>query len=112
MKAYEQLRPCMSIEMRILHSHLDFFLPNLSEVSDEQGETFHRDICFRRPIPEPFRCQYHGRFLLVSTAREHELVTQKKSHVHEASFKLFFMLWNKTHSLTVAVVYLVRNCRS
>ena len=34
----------MSLKMRFLNSHLDFFPPNLGAVSDEQGESFHQDI--------------------------------------------------------------------
>ena len=34
----------MSLKMHFLHCHLDFFLSNLGEVSDEQGERFHQDI--------------------------------------------------------------------
>ena len=31
-------------KLHILHSHLDFFPPNLGDVSDEHGERFHQDI--------------------------------------------------------------------
>ena len=34
----------MSIKMHYLHSHLDFFRPNLTDVSEEHGERFHQDI--------------------------------------------------------------------
>jgi len=34
----------MSLKIHFLHSHLDFFKPNLGEVSDEHGERFHQDI--------------------------------------------------------------------
>ena len=34
----------MSFKIHFLHSHLDFFSPNLGEVSDEQGERFYQDI--------------------------------------------------------------------
>ena len=35
----------MSLKIHFLHSHLDFFPPNLGDVSDEHGERFHQDIC-------------------------------------------------------------------
>ena len=34
----------MSLKIHFLHSHFDFFPPNLGAVSDEQGERFHQDI--------------------------------------------------------------------
>ena len=34
----------MSLKMRFLHSHLDFFTPNLGDVSDEHVERFLRDM--------------------------------------------------------------------
>ena len=45
LKAYVQLGARMSLKMHFLHSHLDFFPSNLSEVSNEQGKRFHQDIC-------------------------------------------------------------------
>ena len=34
----------MSLKIHFLHSHLNFFPPNLEAVSDEHGEIFHQDI--------------------------------------------------------------------
>ena len=34
----------MSIKLYFLYSHLDRFLENLDDLSDEQGERFHQDI--------------------------------------------------------------------
>lgn len=34
----------MSLKIHFLHSHLNFFPPNLGAVSDEMGERFHQDI--------------------------------------------------------------------
>ena len=55
LKAYEQLGARMSVKMHFLHSHLDFFPPNLGKVSDEKGERFHQDICI-------IEGRYQGRF--------------------------------------------------
>ena len=44
LKASEHSGARMSLKMHFLHSHLDFFAPNLSDVSNEQGERFHQDI--------------------------------------------------------------------
>ena len=43
-KAYQRMGCQMSHKMHFLYSHLDFFPPNLGEVSDEHGEGFHQDI--------------------------------------------------------------------
>ncbi|KAF2361910.1 hypothetical protein FHG87_007339, partial [Trinorchestia longiramus] len=34
----------MSLKIHFLHSHLNFFPPNLGAVSNENGERFHQDI--------------------------------------------------------------------
>lgn len=41
---YRNLNCNMSLKIHFLHSHLDFFPPNLGAVSDEHGERFHQDI--------------------------------------------------------------------
>jgi len=68
LKAYEQLGARMSLKLHFQHSHLDFFPPNLSEVSDEQRE---RSTEIYPPskggTAGPFRCRFDGRFLLVPT---------------------------------------------
>ena len=53
--AYERLGARMSLKMHFLHSHLDFFPPNLGEVSDEHGERFHQDI-------KVMESRYQGKF--------------------------------------------------
>jgi hypothetical protein len=42
--AYQELGCRMSLKIHFLHSHLNFFPPNLGDVSDEHGERFHQDI--------------------------------------------------------------------
>jgi hypothetical protein len=34
----------MSLKLHFLASHLDYFPPNLGDVSEEQGERFHQDM--------------------------------------------------------------------
>ena len=41
---YEAIGENLSLKMHFLHSHIDFFPDNLSDVSDERGERFHQDI--------------------------------------------------------------------
>lgn len=42
--AYSSMGCNMSLKIHLLDSHLDFFPPNLGDVSDEHGERFHQDI--------------------------------------------------------------------
>ena len=44
LQTYFKLGSRMSLKMHYLHSHLDFFRPNLADVSEEHGERFHQDI--------------------------------------------------------------------
>ena len=44
LKSYEDMGCRMSLKIHFLHSHLNFFPPNLGAVCDEHGESFHRDI--------------------------------------------------------------------
>ena len=44
LKSYEDMGCRMSFKIHFLHSHLNFFPPNLGAVSDEHGERFHQDI--------------------------------------------------------------------
>ena len=43
-RSFQVLGCNMSIKMHFLNSHLQSFLANLGDVSDEQGERFHQDI--------------------------------------------------------------------
>ncbi|GBP13813.1 hypothetical protein EVAR_8028_1 [Eumeta japonica] len=42
---FQQLRCDMTIKLHYLHSHLDYFPENLGDLSEEQEERFHQDIC-------------------------------------------------------------------
>ena len=44
LKSYEDMGCRMSLKIHFLHSHLNFFPPNLGAVSDQHGERFHQDI--------------------------------------------------------------------
>ena len=44
MEKYENMGCHMSLKLHFLHSHLDFFNPNIGDVSEEHGERFHQDI--------------------------------------------------------------------
>ena len=41
LQTYCKLKCRMSLKMHYLHSHLDFFRPNLTDVSEEHGERFY-----------------------------------------------------------------------
>ena len=55
LKSYKRMGCRMSLKIHFLHSHLDFFPPNLGDVSDEHGERFHQDI-------SEMETRYQGRF--------------------------------------------------
>ena len=44
LNSYQDLGCRMSTKLHYLHSHLEFFRPNLGDVSEEHGERFHQDI--------------------------------------------------------------------
>ena len=44
LKPYEDMGCWMSLKIHFLHSHLNFFPPNLGPVINEHGERFHQDI--------------------------------------------------------------------
>ena len=44
LNVYQTMGCKMSLKMHLLHSHLDFFPPNLGKVTDEHGEGLHQDI--------------------------------------------------------------------
>jgi hypothetical protein len=44
LNTYQTMGCNMSLKIHLLHSHVDFFPPNLSIVSDEHGEGLHQDI--------------------------------------------------------------------
>ena len=44
MEEYKIMGCRMSLKMHFLHSHLDFFSPNMGDVSEEHGERFYQDI--------------------------------------------------------------------
>ena len=41
---FEALGCHMSLKVHFLHVHLDYFLQNLGDMSEERGEHFHQDI--------------------------------------------------------------------
>ena len=44
LKSYKDMGSRISLKIHFLHSHLNFFQPNLEAVSDEHGKRFHQDI--------------------------------------------------------------------
>ena len=41
---FEALGCRMSLKVHFLHAHLEYFSPNLGDMSKEHGERFHQDI--------------------------------------------------------------------
>ena len=72
----------MSLKMHFLHSHLDFFSPNMSDVSEEHGERFHQDISdMERKHQGRWNCNIMGDYLW-SIIREDFSVHRHKSRKH------------------------------
>ena len=46
MNQFHKMGCRMSLKLHFLHSHLDFFRENLSDVSEEHGELVHQDILY------------------------------------------------------------------
>ena len=55
----------MSIKLHYLKSHSDNFLKNLGDVSEEQGEQFHKDIKIRE---EHYQGQWDGHMMTTAGA--------------------------------------------
>ena len=53
--AYQRLGANISIKVHFLHNHLDQFPANCGDVSNEQGERFHKDI-------KKMEIRYQGRW--------------------------------------------------
>lgn len=55
LRTFQRIGCRMSLKIHFLHSHLDFFPPNLGDVSDEHGERFHQEMMV-------MESRYQGRF--------------------------------------------------
>ena len=66
LEAYKEMSARMSLKMHFLHSHLDFFPENNSDVSDEHGERFHQDISttFSKPLKNSLRLRKCACFIV------------------------------------------------
>lgn len=60
LKKYQTMGCRMSLKIHFLHSHFDFFPPNLGMVSDEQGERFHQDL---KRIEERYQGRWNAKML-------------------------------------------------
>jgi hypothetical protein len=79
---YAEMKCNMSIKLHYLHSHLDFFRPNLGDVSEEHGERFHQDILAMEK-------RYQGRWdvammgdYIWSLIRDDDKLYKRKSHAN------------------------------
>jgi len=76
----------MSLKIRFLHSHLDFFPDNFGAVSDEQGERFHQDILkieqrYKGRFGEYMMSDYCW-FLQREDPSKHDRKSNKNEHQH------------------------------
>ena len=63
---FKDLGVKMSIKVHYLFSHLDRFLTNLCDPSEEHGERFHQNIKVMEEVPRQMVCSHDGRLLLQS----------------------------------------------
>jgi hypothetical protein len=70
--AYKALGCNMSLKIHFLHSHLDFFPPNLGAVSDEHGERFHQDTA-------QMKWRYSGKWIEKMLADYYWMLQQETS---------------------------------
>ena len=101
----------MSLKMHFLHSHLNFFFPNLGEVSDEQGEIFCHDMSvIERRYRGRFNAYIMGDFFWYLQRESKGSSYKKKPNALNISKVVSHgILRNKIHLFSVAVVCLVRN---
>jgi hypothetical protein len=78
---YEVLGYRMLVKLHYFHSNLEFFRPNLGDVSEEYGERFHQDI-------EAIEKRYQGRWdaammgdYIYDLVRADESSSQVKKHI-------------------------------
>ena len=91
LKSYEGMRCRMSLKIHFLHSHHNFFPPNLGAVSDEHGERFHQDITkMESNYPGKGNPGMMGDFywMLLRDIPEAKYTRSKKTH-----FSLSVVLW-------------------
>ena len=113
LKAHEQLGARMSLKVHFLHSHLDFFPPNLSKVSDEQGERFHQDISvIEGRYQDRFDANIMGDFcwyLQYNVKAKARHIKEKPNALNISKAISQVIVGNKLHLLSVAVVSLLRH---
>ena len=96
LQAYKELGARMSIKMHFLHSHLDFFPENNSDVSDKHGERFHQDIktiekCYQEKLSPAMMADFCGslqRDTMKNTAENEDAPAFFKWH-HQTAYYLF-----------------------
>ena len=66
LKSYEDMGCRMSLKIHFLHSHLNFFPPNLGAVSDDHGERFHQED--GEQLSRQMKSRHDGRLLLDALA--------------------------------------------
>lgn len=75
----------MSLKIHFLHSHLDFFPPNLGDVSDEHGERFHQQMkSMERRYQGSWNENMMGDYIwfLIRQTNPEKYNRQRRSHNH------------------------------
>ena len=86
---YEKMGCRMSLELHILHSHIDEFKDNLGDYSEEHGERFHQDV---KSFEERYKGQYNENMIsdyIWNLLRESNLTYNRQSR-KKISFLVVF----------------------
>ena len=77
--AYEKMGCRMSLKLHVLHSHIDEFMDNMGDYSEEQGERFRQDV---KSFEERYKGQYNESMIrdyIWNLMRESELTYNRQS---------------------------------
>ena len=78
----------MSLKLHFLHSHLDFFSPNIGDVSEEHGERFHQDISdMERRYQGRWSCNMMGDYLWSIIREDSQIIDA--SHANKITSEVF-----------------------
>jgi hypothetical protein len=96
---YEVLGYRMSVKLHYFHLNLEFFWPNLGDVSEEHGECFHQDIEVRKDTRD------NGMLLWWVITSAVWFVLMSHLLISEEAYLLFIFKWLVMHDQCKYVMY-------